>query len=53
MPKNVLDVPKKVVSKIDPNIANAFTLILHGAQSIMTISAGIIGIIFFLYIKNK
>tara|TARA_B100001750_G_scaffold58741_1_gene46503 strand:- start:159 stop:1121 length:963 start_codon:yes stop_codon:yes gene_type:complete len=39
--------------KIDPNIANAFTLILHGAQSIMTISAGIIGIIFFLYIKNK
>ena len=24
---------------IDPNIANAFTLILHGAQSIMTISS--------------
>ena len=39
--------------QVEKSIASAFTIILHGAQSIMTILVGVIGIFVFLYLKRK
>ena len=38
---------------INETIASAFTLILHGAQSLMTITIGLISVVIFTYKKNK
>ena len=39
--------------QVEKSIASAFTIILHGAQSIMTILVGFIGVFVFLYLKRK